>query len=48
MDIYKRNKNDQHAAHLAMKIGGDLKRVFMDAVKVEDDREFDIVVSGHC
>jgi len=46
VDIYKRNKNDQHAAHLAMKIGGDLKRIFMDAVHVEDDREFEVVDSG--
>jgi hypothetical protein len=46
VDIYRRNKNDQHAAHLALKIGGDLKRAFMEAVKVEDDREFEVVDSG--
>ena len=46
VDIYKRNKTDQHAAHLALKAGGDIKRSFMDAVHVEDEREFDIVDSG--
>jgi hypothetical protein len=46
VDIYRRNKNDQHAAHLALKIGGDMKRAFMEAVKVEDDREFEVVDSG--
>jgi len=46
VDIYKRNKADLSAAQLGVKAGGDIKRIFMDSVKVEDEREFDIVDSG--
>jgi len=46
-DYYQRNKENISVAQSAIKIAGDIKRIFMDAIGVEDDREFDIVESGY-